>query len=117
MESVVAFANSDGGTIVLGVDNNGNIIGCGNTSKEQVEQIVNDSVIPFVPVESTLVKYGNKPILLVRVNTGNEKPYYLKFGSKMVSYVRGNGSDLMMRYDEIEEVYRKKYGREGGSFG
>lgn len=117
LESVVAFANSDGGTIVLGVDNNGNIIGCGNTSKEQVEQIVNDSVIPFVPVESTLVKYGNKPILLVRVNTGNEKPYYLKFGSKMVSYVRGNGSDLMMRYDEIEEVYRKKYGREGGSFG
>ena len=117
LESVVAFANSDGGTIVLGVDDNGNIIGCGNTSKEQVEQMVNDSVIPFVPVESTLVKYGNKPLLLVRVNTGNEKPYYLKFGSKMVSYVRRNGSDLMMRYDELEEMYRKKYGRESGPFG
>ncbi len=117
LESVVAFANSDGGTIVLGVDDNGNIIGCGNTSKEQVEQIVSDSIIPFVSVESTLIKYSNKPILLMRVKEGNDKPYYLKDGSKVVSYVRRNGSDLMMRYDEIEEMYRKKYSKEGGPFG
>lgn len=117
LESVVAFANSDGGTIVLGVDDNGNIIGCGNTSKEQVEQIVSDSIIPFVSVESTLIKYTNKPILLMRVKEDNDKPYYLKDGSKVVSYVRRNGSDLMMRYDEIEEMYRKKYSKEGGPFG
>ncbi len=117
LESVVAFANSSGGTILVGVDDHGDIVGCGNTSKEQIEQSIRDSIKPFVECDISEDKYDGKPVIMIRVPNGYDKPYYLLLGNKPVPYIRRNSSDMPMSPNEIDEIYRQKYTRSGGTFG
>lgn len=117
LESVVAFANSNGGTILVGVSDHGDIVGCGNTSKEQIEQSIRDSIKQFVECEISEDKYDGKPVIMIRVPDGYDKPYYLLLGNKSVPYIRRNSSDMPMSPYEIEEIYRQKYEKPGGPFG
>ena len=108
-KAIVAFSNTNDGIIMLGVDDDGSIVGCGNIKKEQIEQSIRDKIQPFVKTEIEIAKHNDKPVIIVRVNEGTEKPYYLKSGSSLTPYVRRNASNVAMRYDEIEDIYRQKF--------
>ena len=43
-KEVVAFANTDGGTVYVGIDNEGNVVGLSNVDEEYV-RITNDAVL------------------------------------------------------------------------
>jgi ATP-dependent DNA helicase RecG len=109
LESIVAFANTNDGTILLGVDDHGNVVGCANAKKEDIEQSCRDRIQPFVVLDIRELKYDNRPVMIISVQRGDDGPYYLKSNGKLIPYVRRNASDVAMRYDEIEDVYRQKF--------
>jgi predicted HTH transcriptional regulator len=109
LESVSAFANGEGGTILLGVDDHGSIVGCANVKKEDIAQSCRDKILPFVVLEIRELKYENRPVMIIVVHRGDNGPYYLRSNGKLIPYVRKNASDVAMRYDEIEDIYRQKF--------
>lgn len=93
---IVAFANTAGGVIYLGVDDSGKIIGISidNQLKSQVSDIAHNCD-PSIRI--TLHEYRKERILAIHVETGNDKPYRCKEGF----YIRNGPSTQKLRRDEI----------------
>ena len=75
LKTVSAFANYGTGSILFGVDDNGNHIGLSDTERTRldIENKINDSIHPR-PEYSILVNQQSKVITL-KVSEGKQKPY------------------------------------------
>ena len=89
-ESVAAFANSGGGYIFLGIDDHANIIGFDpDHVQDTITQIVRATVAEYIEVRTNRVLVESKPIWIVEVPDGTEKPY--RSADKVM--VRAGGTD------------------------
>lgn len=81
-KTVVAFSNCKGGTILVGVDDDGNAIGLDDVDAEsrRCTQMLIDDVRPDVtPTTSTeIIEMGGKSVVRIQVREGPEKPYFLR---------------------------------------
>lgn len=80
VEEIVAFANSKGGTLLLGVeDKTGEIVGLSYRQIQQysheIATAANDQIRPSVYLQTEVVALDGKHVLIVYVNEGTNKPY------------------------------------------
>lgn len=80
-KEIVAFANSSGGKIYIGLLDDGEVIGV-HSADQMIQRITNtvrDSIKPDVTmfVHYEPVTLGDKQIVEVSVNQGTSRPYYL----------------------------------------
>ncbi|MDD2402758.1 MAG: putative DNA binding domain-containing protein [Clostridia bacterium] len=76
-EEIVAFANSEGGTILIGVDDDGNIKGVkDNKVEETIMNICRNNCIPHIIPDFNKVEIEGKIVVVVDVPKGKSKPYY-----------------------------------------
>ncbi len=82
LREIVAFANTGGGTIYIGIDDRGNVKGVEDTDDTmlRISNIVRDSILPdVVPfIQAKLIRMEGKPVIEVTVSIGTERPYYLR---------------------------------------
>lgn len=80
-KEILAFANSTGGTLYIGISDDGNIVGIENSDMiiQQIASMVRDSIKPditmFLRYETKEI--DGKQIVAVEVQRGTERPYYL----------------------------------------
>lgn len=76
-EEIVAFANSEGGMILIGVDDDGNIVGISDTLiEEKIMNVCRNNCIPnIIPVFQS-VEIDGKTIAVITISKGFNKPYY-----------------------------------------
>lgn len=83
-KEIIAFANTLGGTIYIGVDDTGNVIGLNASNLDSImlklSEIARDSILPdilpFLSINSEVVE--DKHVIVVHVSAGVNRPYYLK---------------------------------------
>lgn len=109
----VAFANSEGGMVILGVDDEGEICGVDEPRKvaDKVSQVAVGSCIPPVPVRIESRRVGEMVILVVIVEPG-DKLFLRK--KDMAAYVRSGATSRRAGPREIEEIVRVRDGNGGG---
>lgn len=99
-KEVIAFANSKGGTLYIGVANDGTIVGVSDADQVilQLNNMVRDSIKPDVTmfVRYETLSMDGKDVVAATIQKGTDRPYYL--GSKGLKpsgvYVRnGTSSD------------------------
>ncbi len=98
---ICAFANTTGGTILLGVADDGEVLGVGNHNrlKSEVQSIARSTDPPIaVEIESA------GQVLCVRVPPQQSKPY--SFGGKF--FIREGASSQQMSREEIREFFFKE---------
>lgn len=102
---MVAFANSKGGKILIGVDDTGVIIGLSSDDIRRVNQLISNtatnSVQPSINPETDNIYISDKLIMVVSIPEGISKPYSDNEG---VFWVK-SGSDKR-RVTSREEVQR-----------
>jgi len=80
-KGVIAFANSGGGTLYVGVTDNGEIVGLpdADTDLLNINNMLRDGVKPDVTLfmQTRIEEIGGKRIILINVQGGVERPYYL----------------------------------------
>lgn len=80
-KTVIAFANSEGGTIYIGIDDDGTVVGVKDVGDEmlRLSNMIRDAIKPDVTmfVSYTQEKEKGKDIIKVTVQKGTECPYYL----------------------------------------
>ncbi|MCI0470125.1 MAG: putative DNA binding domain-containing protein, partial [Candidatus Aminicenantes bacterium] len=74
---IVAFANSSGGIVLIGVEDDGEITGLspGKRYDEWAANIARNNVTPAVQVEYYEITIDNKRIAVIEVPKGKDKPY------------------------------------------
>lgn len=98
---ICAFANATGGTILIGVADNGEICGTKNHNRLKSEvQSIARSAEPPIAVE--MESFGG--VLIVQVPAQQSKPY--AFGGKF--FIREGASSQQMSRDEIREFFFKE---------
>ncbi|MBI4648184.1 MAG: putative DNA binding domain-containing protein [Bacteroidia bacterium] len=76
---MVAFANSKGGIIIIGVDDTGKVIGLTSKDIQRLNQLIantatNNVKNPINPVTEN-IKIKDKVIIVVHISEGTDKPY------------------------------------------
>ena len=80
-KEIIAFANTKGGIIYIGVSDSGEIVGIDNADyvMQQVSNTLRDSIRPDIAMftDIELLHEKDKVLLKITVNPGTRKPYYL----------------------------------------
>lgn len=79
---VTAFANTDGGTIYIGIEDDGTVIGIENVDKTllSITNMIRDSIHPDVTLftDVNTVDIEEKTVIRIDILRGTERPYYIK---------------------------------------
>jgi predicted HTH transcriptional regulator len=107
--TLAAFANTDGGRLLIGVRDNGSIAGV--RSDEEMYMVETASHLfcrPEVPFTTKQHLYGGKTILEVEVPKGTARPYQVKDeDGKWITYFRHNDQNLVANR-VLLQVWRKE---------
>jgi ATP-dependent DNA helicase RecG len=80
-KEVIAFANSGGGTLYVGVSDVGDVIGLDNAEADlmNINNMLRDGIKPDITmfIQSKVEIINDKSIIIVEVQGGTERPYYL----------------------------------------
>lgn len=105
-EELVAFSNAEGGMLLIGVADNGDIIGLDDKQLSRLNQLIsntsNENVKPPIYPLTEIVTVGDKRVIVVNVRKGNVKPY--QTGRSM--YLTKSGSDKRrMSPEELRRLF------------
>jgi ATP-dependent DNA helicase RecG len=94
IKTIIAFANTAGGTIVIGIeDKNKKIVGVSDplAQEERLASVINDSIAPLLMPDIEIQTYRNKELIIINVPhvtgpcylkaAGLEKGTYIRLGS------------------------------------
>lgn len=112
--SMVAFANSEGGTLLIGVKDNGSIAGV-RTEEElhMVETAASLYTRPEVKFESIPWNLGGKKVLEVKVMPGEQKPYLAPDEKgRWMAWVRNRDRNILAPAVLIEFWKKQMEGRQ-----
>lgn len=101
LETVVAFSNSEGGLILLGINNNRMPIGF-KGDKDAILQLIRDSCEPAIEPAFKEYVLENYPILVVEIPIGQDKPYMLKH--KGIVYIRVGPNDVPASRLDLDQL-------------
>lgn len=111
LESVAAFANTDGGKIILGVDDRQKIVGIHGdftNLEKQIRGTIRGMIQPQIEVNVELIEVRQSPIVVVTVPKGENRPYLLDG----VAYIRNDEADIAMGRSELDAIYASKQSSE-----
>lgn len=114
---IAAFANSRGGTILVGVDDNGTVPGIREYFEEEylLYKAAYELCVPEVPIKIELVHSGPVDVMVVRVPESTQKPVFNKNKKKRLVYVRRKDASVLAS-DEYTEVLKQQHSAEGVTF-
>lgn len=110
LKTVVAFANTNGGKLLFGLDERKReIIGIDDDSLFKVMDTISKSISNYCELEVLINiyvrNYKNKYLIIVEVPKGALKPYYIKGNSIQNStYIRKNGITSLADTNTIKEL-------------
>ncbi len=109
IKTIIGFCNRFGGKIVIGVENDGTIIGIDEQEAENILEYLDKSIYeattpPILPLVYTR-RIGESTLLYVEVSSGMNKPYYKRSeGMEQGTYIRLGRSTMRANLQMIEEL-------------
>lgn len=79
-KSITSFINTQGGDLVVGVDDNKNVLGIENAQEQSVsiQNTLVELIKPTAPISVQVISYKKKEVILISVWEGAKKPYQYK---------------------------------------
>jgi ATP-dependent DNA helicase RecG len=116
LKTLVAFANSAGGRLVIGVDDSKKIIGVADPLEEEERlcNLIADSIAPRLVPNIEMITVEGKTLLIAEVFLSSSRPHFLRAeGPETGVYVRLGSTNRQADRELITELRRSV---EGGSF-
>lgn len=99
----VAFANSDGGHLILGIDDkNKHLMGIDieENSLDKLMKVGQEKCVPAINPSIEIMERSGKKIISIAINEGDEKPYR----TDEICYIRDGNISRPAREKEEEEI-------------
>ena len=115
-KTLVAFANTDGGNLYIGIDDDGNAVEVNNVDGVmlQVSNVIRDAIKPDLAMfcDITVETVQDKKVVKITVNRGTARPYYLSAKGIRPEgvYVRQGASSVPASESAILSMIRETAG-------
>ena len=110
IKTIVAFANTAGGTLVVGVeDKSRHVRGVPDplALEERLDSLVSDLILPRIVPDLEIVPWRRTQVVAIEVHPSASRPHYLKReGPKSGVYVRIGSTNRRADPELIEEIGR-----------
>ena len=109
LKTLVAFANSAGGRLVLGVDDGRRVVGINNPldDEERLANLIADSIAPRLVPNIELLTVEGKTLLVIEVFLSGTRPHFLKsVGMEQGTYIRLGSTNRQADAQLIAELQR-----------
>lgn len=120
VDELVAFANAKGGTVYLGVEDDGTVTGCTDYETQKIMESIYDRTRPALFTDIEVIRYGKKDVLAIKVDQDgttyatsdgrclkrlgrNSKPYYPDEMSNKYTSVQSPDFSGQILSDSTEE--------------
>lgn len=115
-KTVIGFCNLYGGRLVIGVDDNGEVVGIPESEVdellESLQQSIYNNCTPIIIPEIHAQRMGEKLILVVEISEGMSKPYFhASKGMDEGTYLRMGRQTLRASPEMIRELQWQSKGR------
>ncbi len=109
LKSVSAFANTIGGTLFFGVDNDRNLIGISDPQyvSDQISEKISARISPTPVYVLTPHKEEGKAFISVRVYPGASTPYYYDADGVKEAYIRSGNESIVAPNHILNELILK----------
>ena len=112
VREMIAFANARGGTLLVGVGDDGEIAGLKHPEDEShvIKQALSKCV-PRLPVTEMFIPIGNsRHVIQYDISESKNKPHYFVDGLKKEAYIRVNDQSIKASR-EVREIARRSQAR------
>lgn len=86
VKTAIAFSNSQGGDLIIGVEDDGMVVGIDENYivqyEESISSTIYDSCSPSIIPEIFSVRIEGKTVLVVHIYPSNQKPHFIKSEGK-----------------------------------
>ena len=110
LRTVAAFANTAGGTVLIGVtDRTRDVRGVNNPLdlEERAANLISDSIQPRLLPDLEVIRYRDRQLLAVRVHPSASRPHFIKrVGRRSGTYVRVGSTNRQADAQLIAEMRR-----------
>jgi len=110
--ALVAFANTDGGQLIFGVNRNRVIVGVEDVEQlmQRVDQIAyNNCEPPLTVLQETICTDEDRIVLVVNVPKGDQRPYRTRAGDYFIRTTSGrrraSRQELLRLFQSVESLY------------
>ena len=116
-KEIVAFANTEGGELYVGIRNDGSIVGVADTDDvmTRISNVAHDTILPDIMpfIQICPVEMEGRQVVKTTVSVGTERPYYLaKEGLKPKGvYVRRGSACIPLNEAGIREMIMETSGK------
>ena len=102
---IVAFANTEGGNLIIGISDNGEILGVADTDKEmqRIDNICANNCEPTVYATIEKLIIDDKKILIVKIPKGPLRPYRTNRG---IHYIRTASGKRIASAGELRLIHQ-----------
>jgi len=115
-KTVIAFSNTSGGKLIIGINDNKEIVGVDEDRifkyEERISSVINDSCYPTILPEIYAQNINGKVVLIIEIFRGSMLPYFLKKRGKLKgTYVRVGSTNRIADEVMIAELQRQRLNR------
>jgi len=113
VKTVIAFSNTSGGKLIMGVRDSQEIVGIQDENifdlQDKIISLIFDSCYPNILPEIYTINIGDKLLLVIEVFRGNLLPYHLKSKEKKDGvYIRVGSSNRLADENMLIELQRQR---------
>lgn len=113
LKSVSAFANTKGGKLFFGIDDNDELIGLQNSKKDSeiISENIKTKLDPIPQINLEVIRQNNKDFIVLTVYEGSETPYYLIDGGSRIAYTRVGNESVIASSAQLKNLVLKGMNR------
>ncbi len=115
VRELIAFANTEGGTLLVGVDDDGSMPGVKFPEEESVaiHQALAKHCRPSLPIEETVIPISEKRFILYwHVDASPKRPHFLVNGTRRHALIRHDDQSLKATREMFEIIKRRRKPRD-----
>jgi len=105
-KTIVAFANSEGGDMIIGIDDNRTLFGVDDSANKvsDIRNFLMENIQPSVPFSVFPIEYKHKFLILISVWSGAQKPYSFK----QIIYTRNTGIPVSASNQALSKMIEER---------
>ena len=113
LKSVSAFANGEGGVLVFGITDDDEVVGLVNAEEdaENISEAIKTKLDPIPAIDLLFKEVDGKKLIVLRVMSGQETPYYYIGDKQRLAFVRIGNESVVADRIQLKNLVMKGSGR------